>query len=135
MPVNAILYILGELFGWQRESREFISTINKDGANTPIRSRISNKVWNHFLEGINVRLFRQLNEIKNTGKRNGSIEAVMFFKGNKKQTIRLVWDMDEGTYLVDSGAESFEYGDLSRAMMMFSVRLETLMKERMELTA
>lgn len=134
MPVNVILYTLGELFGWKKESREFISTVNKDGESIPICSRISNKVWNHFLEGINVRLFRKLEDIKRSEKKCGSIEADMFYKGNKKQIIRLSWDMEAGAYLVECETETISYGDLDRAMLMFSLKLETLMRDRMTAT-
>lgn len=124
---------MGQVFGWYPETKEFISTIQRDGRNEVVRSRISSKVWEWFLSGINVRLFQELQKIKNSGKDYGAIDAVMLYRGGKKEKIVLAWNSDEGLYTVSNGnGKDINYGDLDRAMLMFTLQLESLMKERMQ---
>ena len=133
MILRTIVSVMGQVFGWYPETKEFISTVHKDGRCEVVRSRVSAKVWNYYLAGINVKLFQELKHIKESESSSGNVEAVMMFRGGRIQRLKLCWDKDESTYTVGSEEESgITYGDLDRAMLMFSLRLETLMKERME---
>ena len=124
---------MGQVFGWYPETREFISTVHKDGRCEVVRSRVPAKVWNYYLAGINVKLFQEMKFIKESEQIAGDVEAVMMFRGGRIQRLKLCWDKEENTYTVGSGEKSdITYGDLDRAMLMFSLKLETLMKERME---
>lgn len=133
MILRTIVSVMGQVFGWYPETREFISTVHKDGRSEVVRSRIPAKVWNYFLAGMNVRLLKELRNIKESANDKGDVEAVMIFRGGKIQRLKLCWNKIENVYTVgcDEGLD-LTYGDLDRAMHMFSLRLETLMKKRME---
>lgn len=136
MNPRAILSLLGQAFVWDPETREYISTVQKDGSQSTVRSRIARKVWNYFLSGMSIRLFRELCDVKEKGREHGAIDAVMLYRGNKKEKIVLLWNTAEGLYSVSYGKDRvLNYGDLDRAMLMFSLILETKMNERMQLMA
>lgn len=132
MMVRTIVSLLGQVFGWYPDTREFISTVHKDGRSELVKSRIPAVAWSCFLEGMNVRLFRELQSLKQNGKSFGAIDAVMLYRGNKKEKIVLLWNTAEGLYSVSYGKDRvLSYGDLDRAMQMFSLLLETRMNRRM----
>lgn len=134
--IRTIVSLLGQIYGWDSETREFISSVHKDGRSEIVRSRISAKVWNYFLSGMSIRLFRELCDVKEKGREHGAIDAVMLYRGNKKEKIVLLWNTAEGLYSVSYGKDRvLNYGDLDRAMLMFSLILETKMNERMQLMA
>lgn len=132
MSTRVIVSLLGQIYGWDSETREFISSVQKDGRSEIVRSRVSAKVWNYFLSGMSVRLFRELRSVKEKGQEYGAIDAVMLYRGNKKEKIVLLWNTSEGLYSVSYGKDRvLNYGDLDRAMQMFSLLLETQMNRRM----
>lgn len=136
MNPRAILSLLGQAFVWDPETREYISTVQKDGSQGTVRSRIARKVWNSFLDGINVLLFRALRDIKESQSPEGSIRAVMMFRAGRRVDILLSWKLEDDLYTVACGNSApISYKDLDRAMQMFSLILETKMNERMQLMA
>ncbi len=136
MSTKVIVSLLGQIYGWDSETREFISSVQKDGRSEIVRSRLSANVWNYFLSGMNVRLFRELQGIKEKGRDFGAIDAVMFYRGGRKEKIILAWNMAEGLFTVSDGrGNDINYGELDRAMLMFSLSLETLMTKRMQALA
>ena len=128
MQVRTIVTVLGEVFGWYPAGREYISTIQRDGQRSVVRSRIPSKVWNYFLEGINVRLLREGESVR-TGE---NIEAVMLYRGGKIRRLSLISDAGGGVFTVAlTGERDISYNDADRALQMFNLKLESLMKERM----
>lgn len=130
--IRTIVSLLGQIYAWDSETREFISSIQKDGSSAIVRSRVSAKVWNYFLSGMSIRLFHELQAVKESRRECGAIDAVILYRGNKKEKIVLLWNTSEGLYSVSYGKDRvLNYGDLDRAMQMFSLLLETRMNERM----
>ena len=130
--IRTIVSLLGQIYGWDSETREFISSVQKDGRSEIVRSRVSAKAWNYFLSGMSVRLFRELQAVKESRREYGAIDAVMLYRGNKKEKIVLLWNTAEGLYSVSYGKDKvLSYEDLDRAMLMFSLILETRINRRM----
>jgi len=131
--VRTIISLLGQIYGWDSETREFISSVQKDGRSELVRSRVSAKVWNYFLSGMSIRLFHELRRVKENGLQCGAIDAMILYRGNKKEKIVLLWNTAEDLYSVSYGKDRvLNYEDLDRAMQMFSLILETKMNERMQ---
>ena len=130
MYLRTIVSLLGEVYGWYPGEREYVSTVQKDGSRSIVRSRIPGNVWNYFLSGICVKLHRERDAVKNGEK----IEAVMLYRGGKVRRLCLIPDISGGTFTVTLTRErDISYEAADRAMQMFLLRLESLMKERIGL--